>query len=596
MDWTGGTRRRFAAGKNNSTLQKQKQHFAKARAVLQTTPGSLHGFRPSFLRPTPSPTNSVSGQQLPHVDLTSRQHKLVSSGLGQRERQPERQHFSNQQDEHRQNDSQLPRTRKSLRSSHPAGLSSSDHSCRVGSSTSHVNTSRSKHASRRGSRANKSSQEEKLLLANQQRLLARRDWLGLAPTRPVQMNFLGSHDKEHIGKRRKIEKSGPRTSKPAGRRLVTPLFEQRLAPEDYTTNGGIQLNEVLVKIGTDALVSQTQRTNRSQTPGQVSVRQPSTEFGPLSEEPMLLGADGDSFEALGSTEVPSYAGDVVVPESEAALGLAGSQPIHDIQHVPESAKMHAAVDWYELYLTSPSSGDHANSAHSAFLSDRIPNSQGHGLCAQNLHHDGEGVEVVAASFMQPPYDSRVDVGTTQSQSDDNDRIWRKFMNIRQNTSSHVSMAALKSSSLHLTTSDSSHRPKPNVEDDLGYESQAQPSAPKGAGTQTSKFRHGQELVDGMSLSSPANSVQSRSASLKQITKLAEQPTLQYLQDQEQRDDDALWRSFIIRSQDESDDSPRYLGGDLERGQEDVEAAPQTAFGSPSAAVSGLVKSLEGSQR
>ena len=49
MDWTGGVRRRFAAGKNNANMLKQKQHFAKARAALQHTPSSYCAFKPAYL-------------------------------------------------------------------------------------------------------------------------------------------------------------------------------------------------------------------------------------------------------------------------------------------------------------------------------------------------------------------------------------------------------------------------------------------------------------------------------------------------------------------------------------------------------------------
>lgn len=50
MDWTGGTRRRFVGAKNNNTaLQKQKAHFAKARAAIQHEPVSdrLHRSHPA---------------------------------------------------------------------------------------------------------------------------------------------------------------------------------------------------------------------------------------------------------------------------------------------------------------------------------------------------------------------------------------------------------------------------------------------------------------------------------------------------------------------------------------------------------------------
>lgn len=57
MDWTGGTRRRFVGAKNNNTaLQKQKAHFAKARAAIQhePVPDRLHRSHPAS-RNTPRP-------------------------------------------------------------------------------------------------------------------------------------------------------------------------------------------------------------------------------------------------------------------------------------------------------------------------------------------------------------------------------------------------------------------------------------------------------------------------------------------------------------------------------------------------------------
>jgi hypothetical protein len=43
MDWTGGTRRRFAGSKSNNTaLKKQKAYFAKARAASHQEPAASH--------------------------------------------------------------------------------------------------------------------------------------------------------------------------------------------------------------------------------------------------------------------------------------------------------------------------------------------------------------------------------------------------------------------------------------------------------------------------------------------------------------------------------------------------------------------------
>ncbi|KAM3418726.1 hypothetical protein BST61_g4700 [Cercospora zeina] len=62
-----------------------------------------------------------------------------------------------------------------------------------------------------------------------------------------------------------------------------------------TMSGAIQNHDVQVKIGTDAFASQTQRSRKSRSPINTSLRHPSTDFGSLPEEPMLMDEEDANF-------------------------------------------------------------------------------------------------------------------------------------------------------------------------------------------------------------------------------------------------------------------------------------------------------------
>ena len=131
-------------------------------------------------------------------------------------------------------------------------------------------------------------EEERLLLAKRRNLLARTDWLGLNMQRPINISFRSSGDKDRIGKRRKVRSSTSRKGRPAAPRMVTPLFQQPFSPDVGAMGMPLEPEDIRIKIGTDALASQTQPSRRSHTPGRTSVRHPSTEFGPLSEETVAV--------------------------------------------------------------------------------------------------------------------------------------------------------------------------------------------------------------------------------------------------------------------------------------------------------------------
>ncbi|KAK4546838.1 hypothetical protein LTR36_001570 [Oleoguttula mirabilis] len=331
------------------------------------------------------------------------------------------------------------------------------------------------------------TEEDQLLLANRRRLLARTDWLGLAAARPMQMKFPSSRDKDRIGKRRKVERTGNR-AKPAGRRLLTPLFDERLPRVDALMSGALPADDFRIKIGTDALASQTQRSRRSHTPQHTSVRQPSTEFGPLSEESMLLGADGDSSEAGKAVRNP-FVTQHGAAQAPSMVAMAGSKFLEADDSVLASPEVHV-----ESWQPSEAGEGRAEIYHpdqGAVPAKTLVNTHGARSVPQwkeadprhnhrdpidpasNMQHFGQLDEAENShvkSSAHPAEDS----------DDGDDDTWRQLMKIQQYTSSHASIVALRSSSQHNTTSGSSHRPlldRHEACEDMSL------STPRGAGTQ-----------------------------------------------------------------------------------------------------------------
>lgn len=382
----------------------------------------------------------------------------------------------------------------------------------------------------------KITDEDKLLMANRRRLLARTDWLGLGAGRPVQMKFANSHDKDRIGKRRRVLKTTPRKGQPAEKLLVSPLFRDTLLRPDHLMSGAIPEDDIHVKVGTDALASQTQRSRHSHTPGHTSMRHPSTEFGPHSEESMLLDADDSTFEM---TAVKTSAENIPTPSAADAFAdsfsvNAGSQKMRPTQYSVQVSEFVPDSD---------------PAQHRDLMPAEVPPDDCE-VARVHPKHSNAGDHVTHARGGQAPIPNMIE---TKNKSDD--EVWRRIMDIGKMDSSHDSMLALDSASQHLTTSDSRHRPRINVAD-APYDTQHSSSTPQGAGTQPSRPDRNQLQSNGESSSKLVASLQSPSASLQRIVELAQQPAPPNHQAQEEADDDALWRDFIVGSQDSSDQSPQ----------------------------------------
>ncbi|KAK3116029.1 hypothetical protein LTR53_004035 [Teratosphaeriaceae sp. CCFEE 6253] len=554
MDWTGGTHRRFA-NRGNAGLLKQKQHFAKVRATLQNTPSSQRTFRPDYLHPTIAPLTKHRTQHGPYHESRG-----AAGGV-------ERDTYTLSQ---RSDAGGAYRERTgSAQPRRPAAMPGHSGQAATSRVMSRQDVSPAKRSLNRPEEAE--PLEDPLLadsrhLDARRRLLARRDWLGLSATRPLQMGFSSSHDRDRFGKRRRVKKTS-RRGQPAKRRSLSPLFAERLMRPEHAMSGAPPREDIRIRIGTAALASQTLPSRASHTPKHTSMRPPSTDFGPLSEESMLLGDEGDGFEALDvAGPFKSFIDTSAEDLAHVPLPLVDAV---DVQRVPESPDMHRLSDETARGLMSRDIVHYALDYEPAYAGPLSTSASQPGrppFQARNIStaHCSLGPERSPA--LQRSETTTTGAGTHQTHTiamnsvpdagaeAEDDAMWRKLLHIEQDTSSHASLAALKSSSLHNTTSHSSHRADPFNDNSHGQGSLLSLSTPIGAGTQGAPFV--QTLA---SSSGRSTNLQSPSYSLKHIYRLDEQPAQDEVpQAEEDADDNAAWRDFIIGSGDGGSESSEQL--------------------------------------
>ncbi|KAK4952566.1 hypothetical protein LTR10_009372 [Elasticomyces elasticus] len=543
MDWTGGTRRRFQAGKNNANLLKQKQHFAKVRGTLQNTPSSQHTFRPSFLPPAIAPesiqhTHHTRHSAYPSVDRHGSQaprtaHRGTPTAV----------------------DSTSRRSAGRVRSRSTASVSSGHHPISHGSPRAgHGSLSKPPQSEPRAESAHyEPNAQDDDLAANRRRLLARSDWLSLDPTRPLHMTYQSSHDRDRVAKRRRVDKSKHR-AKPAQQRVQTPLFDERLIRPDHVLSDARPQQEFRIKIGTDALASQTQPSRPSHSRPNTSMRQPSTEFGPLSEESMLMGSEADSFEVLDVGTIQQMPLPDHVEQSRADMHANLTAHFR-----PPSPPMRPLTEESREGLDAHADMDVRYSGVKAVLSPAVV--QAALLPPEVAHRTAHPVDdddttyftshkrpasSIGSDYYQP--EEAIATKSDAHKSIEDESMWRNILHIKNLTSSHASVAAVKSSSPHNTTS--SHGHLSVLHDIAAHEAEHLPllhvSTPVGAGTQ------GAPLMRAATTSQAKSSdEQSPSASLAQIARLAEQPAPKNETKEEADQDESIWRTFIVGSDDGS---------------------------------------------
>lgn len=416
--------------------------------------------------------------------------------------------------------------------------------------------------------------EEVLLIARRRKLLARNDWLALDSTRPLRMNFPVVGDKDGVGRRKKVKRSSATFPKAAHRRLLTPLFEERLEPAAYLMSGALPPAHdahIEIKVGTGAFDSQSRPSRRSRsksnTPRNLSVGPQSTILSHLSEESMLLGADGDTFDA-DQVKVPEYMQNeregrgAVVRLSSPCYGVSyddenehhGRTYGDDLARIesPELQQLQAWTDDRDICSTANPPLSSANTA----LISRPAISGSNIWDADNAEHPcdlGHAIRNTPASplLLATPADEH-------AIRSDAEKAWRQLMGIPTQSESFTSNKALDSSSQHMTTSETERRAVPygkQHEASFDYVTTFTPEA-------------GISSLDHIDLGQyRSTSDQPHLAVVPGMPETSAQPPTRSPVDiEDHSDNEALWREFIIGSQDSQSEDEIHSAWQRSRGR------------------------------
>lgn len=271
MNWTGGTLSRHSKRGPNALVEKQKQHFAKARANQQTLRGTL-------ARP------KIFGMQIDEEGPDAKPSRHASNTSAQRQSKLDA--FDDFAPVVNRLSSMEPRSVKQ----NPVLKHSTKQSRRQDSTSSDI-AKHTGHQSAKRKRSAKDSAPNSTLGVNnvvvydeteleRQRgqLLTKTDWVGLQAPNSLHMDFVSDRGKENFGKRRRVEPQLAQHQDYKRRAYVSSII-QHAGP--HMNANAIPSESVQIRIGDDAL------TNRSQTQ---DVRSPARRVSsqPRSSSSMLL--------------------------------------------------------------------------------------------------------------------------------------------------------------------------------------------------------------------------------------------------------------------------------------------------------------------
>ncbi|WPH02608.1 Hypothetical protein R9X50_00547300 [Acrodontium crateriforme] len=513
MDWTGGTRRRFTAGKTSAARQKQKSHFAKARAAAAAA-ASIH----------PQTTSRRH---------SSRSHKsdVVHSDRALRTTQQRSPSIINLLEENW--NSITPR-----REPH-AHVISKNRPRLIQDTIPSVSLK-------------DASTEEERLLAIRCDLLRRSDWLGLAVTRPLKMKFPISNDNCRIGKRRKVTCSDHPNANKARSCTRIPLFEHLLPQPEILMSGALPIEDVRIKIGTDALASATQ-VSQGLLPSERSFR--SISSGPLLEESMRFDEEDDDFDLFQQFDAEKI--------QQSAVNLPSVLTAERQDETPSLDRIQQSDN---LELIQDPSFSHSNQILNPHLWD----------VAVVSHTEQPEMLYVADDFV--PRNSIIPTQKSDNIDTDEEK-WRNLMGIKKCDRDHERVAASPATSHNESSTDVSRHSFALMEmsrDDYSLHVNFD---------QTDAQMRNSSDADGEIDENLARS----SNSLPLIT--AEHPApspktlLKAINKLEQDSDEAMWRAFVLGSRKVSEESQSMMLLD------DEEKSPTRPPYSPSLAISGLGSSI-----
>ncbi|KAJ8110001.1 hypothetical protein OPT61_g7041 [Boeremia exigua] len=234
MNWTGGTLQRTKHA-NKGVVQKQRAYFARARTKLQQSPNSPTApFCPDFLR---------------ECDSNSFGRRIASSSSGSVHRAG---HLAGKRA--RKEERHLPSTVRE-RQCEDDRRETISHSAQ---DRYRVEAENEKQRDKGTKEVTDS--ETQLLEANKKRLLRQQDWVGIVPSKPVELQYFPSKERAPTGKRRKLNA----TSRAVTRRLKPVTFphgivQEELDEDDTFISGALPVrattNDIRVRIGSDALTT-----------------------------------------------------------------------------------------------------------------------------------------------------------------------------------------------------------------------------------------------------------------------------------------------------------------------------------------------------
>ncbi|KXT03555.1 hypothetical protein AC578_10001 [Pseudocercospora eumusae] len=502
MDWTGGTRRRYAKGKENVILQKQKAHFSNMAKASAPHPPST----PPFMR--------------------------------EARRRPCRQHSTRS----RISRSSTPSRRQENQPREP-----DEHS----SSGRHVQKTQSLTPTPELDEAHR-------LRAQKKKLLARSDWLGLAAARPLRLKFNQDRGNDRIGKRRKIHRpSDTHVFQKQRERIPTPPFQAQ--PFDPIMSGALPVEDIKIKLGTDAVASQMHISRQFQPPLATSIRPISVESEPLSEESMLLGVDEDGFEA-GSAQPLLHR----FTQSPAKIlnHRADSDTFFPATHGPFEPDQDDTLTLQSWTVPSANDGDPnaIDMEHRALTYDWQQREQVDPWSEKRPEEAQMYIPSNIRTAQHRDIDSRSDTPITRRSHDEG--MWQRALSVKQGIATQASVVVLRSSSAHDSESDWGVSPIQNFV--LPQHEQGNNMAPADGGVQI------REQVQ-------PNQLQEAYVNETDSTPIATSRPFVNTNDQVPNDE-SLWREFIIDSQDResvSADGISKIFGVYQNDSEPLSPAPRS---------------------
>jgi len=271
MNWTGGTLSRHSKRGQNALVEKQKQHFAKARANQQT------------LRGTPARPR-IFGMENDEEGLDAKSSRHPSNTSAQRQSKldafddfaPVVSRLSSMELKSvKQNHTVLKRSTKDPRRQESTSSDIAKH-------TGHRSAERKRSAKDLGPNSNSGVEDvavydETELQRQRRQLLIKTDWVGLQAPNPLHMDFVSDRGKENFGKRRRVEPQLAQNQDYNKRPYVSSIIQHAGPHMNAVPSESIQ-----IRIGDDASTNRMSQTQDFRSPaGRVSSQ-------PRSSSSMLL--------------------------------------------------------------------------------------------------------------------------------------------------------------------------------------------------------------------------------------------------------------------------------------------------------------------